>query len=136
MADLSLTFTRVTTQDIILNGTVGGLYQMNCIESLLWGVQNKYHPQEVSATEFGAYILVDMQKTTVKVYLQTGPTLGVPGMDWVTTPIKVLMSFDLSFLAKPVTQMSYQILSGDVMMFKHVRGRRLFLTIHQPEGCS
>eukprot|EP00041_Stephanoeca_diplocostata_P008278 m.120842 g.120842 ORF g.120842 m.120842 type:complete len:300 (+) comp17254_c0_seq6:160-1059(+) len=74
--------------DIILNGTVGGLYQMNCIESLLWGVQNKYHPQKVSATEFGAYILVNAQKTTVKVYLQTGPTLGVPGMDWVTTPIK------------------------------------------------
>jgi len=73
--------------DIMLNGTVGGLYQMNCIESLLWGEQNTDHPQEVSATEFGAYILLDAQDTTVKVYLQTGPTLGVPGMSWVNAPI-------------------------------------------------
>ena len=49
-----------------------GLYQMNCIESLLWGEQNKNHPQKVSATEFGAYILLDAKQTTVKVYLQTG----------------------------------------------------------------
>lgn len=74
--------------DVILNGTVGGLYQMNCVESLLWNRQNKYHPQKVSATEFGAYILVDNANTTVKVYLQTGPTLGVPGMDWVDELIK------------------------------------------------
>ena len=26
--------------DIMLNGTVGGLYAMNCVESLLWGKQN------------------------------------------------------------------------------------------------
>ena len=53
--------------DIILNGTVGGLYQMNCIESLLWAKQNEYHPQKVSATEFGAYILLDDENTTIKV---------------------------------------------------------------------
>eukprot|EP01044_Picomonas_judraskeda_P019752 COSAG03_NODE_4233_length_1628_cov_5.630477_2_plen_165_part_00 len=68
---------------MILNGTVGGLYQMNCIESLLWGKQNEYHPQRKSATEFGAYILLDSTNTSVNVYLQTGPTLSVPGMSWV-----------------------------------------------------
>jgi hypothetical protein len=61
----------------MLNGTVGGLYTMNCVESLLWSKQNKYHPQDVSATEFGAYIMLDKKNTTVKVYLQTGPTLVV-----------------------------------------------------------
>lgn len=74
--------------DIILNGTVGGLYQMNCIESLLWGKQNEYHPQKESATEFGAYILLDGTNTSVKVYLQTGPTLSVPGMSWVDSLIE------------------------------------------------
>jgi len=74
--------------DIILNGTVGGLYQMNCIESLLWSKQNEYHPQRLSATEFGAFILLDTHNTTVKVYLQTGPTLGVPNMNWADNPIK------------------------------------------------
>jgi hypothetical protein len=74
--------------DVILNGTVGGLFQMNCLESLLWGKQNEYHPQEQTATEFGAYILLDTKNTTVKVYLQTGPDLGVPGMSWVSQPIK------------------------------------------------
>ena len=70
--------------DVILNGSVGALYQMNCVESLLWGVQNRYHPQKDNATEFGAYILLDSPaNTTVKVYLQTGPTLSVPGMSWV-----------------------------------------------------
>ena len=52
----------------------------------------RYHPQNVSATEFGAYILLDSANTTMKVYLQTGPTLGVPGMDWTTAPMCVLAS--------------------------------------------
>ena len=56
---------------------------MNCIESLLWGKQNEYHPQKKSATEFGAYILLDSANTSVNVYLQTGPTLSVPSMSWV-----------------------------------------------------
>ena len=72
--------------DIILNGSVGELSAINCVESLLWGVQNKYHPQTESATEFGAYILLDPANTTVKVFLQTGPTLSVPGMAW-TDPL-------------------------------------------------
>jgi len=83
--------------DVILNGTVGTINRMNCIESLLWGEQNKAHPQTAAATEFGAYILLDgghdgasaaAANTTVKVYLQTGPTLGVPGMSWVDGPIR------------------------------------------------
>ena len=61
---------------------------MNCVESLLWGEQNAYHPQTASATEFGAYILLDGHNTTVKVYLQTGPTLSVPGMSWVADLIE------------------------------------------------
>jgi len=73
--------------DVILNGSVGAISAANCIESALWAKQNEYHPQTVSATEFGAYILVDRTNTTVKVYLQTGPTLGVPGMTWVNGPI-------------------------------------------------
>jgi hypothetical protein len=56
---------------------------MNCVESILWNQQNAAHPQKTAATEFGAYILLDKGNTTVNVYLQTGPTLSVPGMDWV-----------------------------------------------------
>jgi hypothetical protein len=73
--------------DVILNGSVGAISAANCIESLLWGKQNELHPQRKAATEFGAYILLDGQNTTVKVYLQTGPTLIVPGMQWVDEPI-------------------------------------------------
>ena len=47
---------------------------------------DRYHPQTESATEFGAYILLDPANTTVKVFLQTGPTLSVPGMSW-TDPL-------------------------------------------------
>lgn len=74
--------------DVILNGTVGAISAANCIESALWAKQNEYHPQRVSATEFGAFILLDAANTTVKVYLQTGPTLSVPGMSWVNTPVE------------------------------------------------
>jgi hypothetical protein len=84
--------------DVILNGTVGGIFRMNCIESLLWGKQNKYHPQTKSATEFGAYILLDRKNTTVKVYLQTGPTLGVPGMSWVNSLMQADLESDFSLL--------------------------------------
>lgn len=57
--------------------------KMNCAESILWGLQNDAHPQKVAATEFGAYILLDRGNRSVNVYLQTGPTLSVPGMSWV-----------------------------------------------------
>lgn len=73
--------------DVILNGSVGAISAANCLESALWAKQNEYHPQKLSATEFGAYILLDSANTTVKVYLQTGPELGVPGMEWVDKPI-------------------------------------------------
>mmetsp|Transcript_35650 Transcript_35650/g.93187 ORF Transcript_35650/g.93187 Transcript_35650/m.93187 type:complete len:271 (-) Transcript_35650:173-985(-) len=69
--------------DVILNGSVGVIGRMNCVESILWGLQNKAHPQQVAATEFGAYILLDRHNASMTVYLQTGPTLSVPGMDWV-----------------------------------------------------
>ena len=72
---------------MILNGSVGAISAANCIESALWAKQNECHPQTVAATEFGAYILLDDANTTVKVFLQTGPTLGVPGMSWVDAPI-------------------------------------------------
>jgi len=68
--------------DAILNGSVGTLSAANCIESALWAKQNEHHPQMVSPTEFGAFILINRARTTVKVYLQTGPTLSVPGMSW------------------------------------------------------
>lgn len=77
---------------MILNGSVGGIHQANCIESLLWNLQNRDHPQTVSATEFGAYILLGPRNATVKVYLQTGPTLSVPGMDWVNSPLEADIS--------------------------------------------
>lgn len=79
--------------DVMLNGTVGKIGSMNCLESLLWGLQNKLHPQTQSPTEFGAYILLGPSpdaaapQHTIKVYLQTGPTLGVPTMSWVDAGI-------------------------------------------------
>lgn len=74
--------------DMILNGKVGGLYKANCIESALMDKQNKHHPLTASATEFGAYILLDSANTTVKVYLQTGPSPSVPGMSWAFQSIR------------------------------------------------
>ena len=94
--------------DIILNGTAGALHASSCVEGLLWTEQNRLHPLTGGpATEFGAYVLVDGEvgggggggggqqqqqqqpnATTVKVYLQTGPTLGVPGMGWVDAPLR------------------------------------------------
>jgi len=73
--------------DVILNGSVGSLSAANCIESALWAKQNQRYPLMVNGTEYGAYILVDSARTTVKVYLQTGPQLGVPSMSWAIRPI-------------------------------------------------
>jgi len=74
--------------DVILNGRVGSLSAANCIESALWAKQNEQYPLMKNGTEYGAYILLDSARTTVKVYLQTGPDLGVPGMSWAIRPIR------------------------------------------------
>jgi len=73
--------------DVILNGRVGAITAANCIESALWAKQNELHPLSGDESEFGAYILVDNANTTVKVYLQTGPSASVPHMSWATQPI-------------------------------------------------
>eukprot|EP01043_Picozoa_sp_COSAG02_P055933 COSAG02_NODE_6559_length_3495_cov_2.468492_3_plen_229_part_00 len=74
--------------DIILNGTVGRLSGMNCIESLLWGHQNFLHPLVTNPSEFGAYILLDATNENMRVYLQTGPNANVPQLEWAHPDIE------------------------------------------------
>jgi hypothetical protein len=73
--------------DVVLNGRVGAITAANCIESALWAKQHELHPLSADESEFGAYILLDSATTTVKVYLQTGPSASVPHMSWATAPI-------------------------------------------------
>ena len=68
--------------DVILNGTVGRVSDMNCIESLLWGHQNFFHPLAADPSEFGAYILLDATNENMRVYMQTGPNANVPQLEW------------------------------------------------------
>jgi len=76
------------TWDVILQGKVGAITAANCIESALWAKQNELHPLSRAASEFGAYIMLDRTNTTMKVYLQTGPSASVPAMSWATRPIR------------------------------------------------
>merc|ERR1719336_429553 len=75
------------TWDVILDDKVGAITASNCIESALWAKQNELHPLSGDASEFGAYIMLDSANTTVKVYLQTGPSASVPSMSWAHQPI-------------------------------------------------
>ena len=63
-------------------GTVGRLSGMNCVESLLWGHQNFFHPLAANPSEFGAYILLDATNENMRVYMQTGPNANVPQLEW------------------------------------------------------
>jgi hypothetical protein len=85
----------VSDFDVILNGTIvapdgegPALNPINCIESLTWGLQNFYHPLIEDPTEYGAYILEDENSRFVRVYLQTGPSIGVPALSWADDAIK------------------------------------------------